>query len=479
MDQVGRLFEDCAKAAWNLARALTRTAEDADDIVQQAFTIAVRRHAEIPPQAWPWLARVVANCARNHIRHKARRQGMLDVHETDVPIYDENPADAASRRELARSVHAALAELCSDEREAVALCHISGLTQSEASEIVGVELNTLKSRVRRGLQHLQQKLGLSEAAATTCLSAIAYPPPKGGWESAIARWQSQSTTSLAGSVASPSQLSLKLAGLTALAALAGFGIWLGTEDHNQARPPKGAIIAALDSETSPGGGEKPKVQGATSAATEATGGSESASRAADALPETPAEAPKTGTDEKGAASPWENAGALETRTSYYNTGPLQMQWTERRTDGKWVKEGDFLHLWPNGNIREKGQFLNDERTGPWFQNYEDNTQAIEGGYSKNKPDGVWKTFDKKGNLESEGRFEQGLQTGVWITYHANGQRALIQNLSKGQLHGLETEYDEQGRKRRETHWEQDRKRGWEIIFDENEMEVSRKFYDKK
>ena len=42
MEKVGKLFEDYAKAAWNLARALSRTAKDADDMVQNAFPFAGR-----------------------------------------------------------------------------------------------------------------------------------------------------------------------------------------------------------------------------------------------------------------------------------------------------------------------------------------------------------------------------------------------------------------------------------------------------
>lgn len=482
MEKVGKLFEDYAKAAWNLARALSRTAEDADDIVQQAFTIAVKKRSEVPPHAWPWLARVVANCARNNIRHKARRQGMEDVHQAHVPCRDENPADAASRREIAQSLHLGLAELSIEEREAVALCHVSGLTQSQASEVAGVELNTLKSRVRRGLQHLQQKLGLSEAAATSYLSTIAFPPPEGGWESAIARWQAHCSSPIEAGVASSSQLSLWVAGLAALASLAslaGFGIWLTMDSAMPARTPPGASLASMEGDRAADSVARPVVRGAPASEERGPGAAGSSSGKADDPPKAAPETPKTEPTDESKSAANESAGKFETRFAYYNTGLLQMRWTERKAGEKWVKEGDFLHLWPTGNVREKGQYLNDQRTGLWLHYHEDNTPAIEGGYSKDKPEGVWKTFDEKGNLESEGRFESGLQIGVWITYHANGQRALIQHLSAGKLNGLETEFDKQGRKRRETLWEQNRKRGLEIIFDENEVEVSRQYHEGK
>ncbi|CAG0940479.1 partial ECF RNA polymerase sigma factor SigE, partial [Anaerolineae bacterium] len=232
MDRVGRLFEANARRVWGLARSLTRTPEDTDDLVQQAFTIAVTKRAEIPDDAWPWLAKVVAFCARNHHRYRARRQGMEDVHEAEISGREPDPVEAASKREVVASLHAALEELSHDEREAVALCHLGGLSQSQACQVVGVELNTLKARVRRGLQHLQEKLKLTEAAATAFLSSFTFPPPADGWDKAITRWESNARRATDAAPPVQPAVALKLFGLAALASLAGAGIWLALYSQN-------------------------------------------------------------------------------------------------------------------------------------------------------------------------------------------------------------------------------------------------------
>ncbi|MCC6151786.1 MAG: sigma-70 family RNA polymerase sigma factor [Planctomycetes bacterium] len=480
MERIGRLFEANARRVWGLARSLTRTPEDADDLVQQTFTIAITKRAEVPDNAWPWLAKVVSFCARNHYRRNARRQGMEDVHETEISGREPDPADAAGKRELLQALHAALEELSHDEREAVALCHLGGLSQSEACQVVGVGLNTLKARVRRGLQHLQEKLGLSEAGATAFLSSFVFPPPRGGWDQAIARWESRAWEG-ADVARSPAPFSgIKLLAAAAIAVLAGMGAWLAASMQNAGlEPNRNPEIGSTASDM--GSSTEPDVVLSNPAKSNSNGdqiGRDSArpENAMERAGEKPGTAPKEGAQPKEGSGD-SRGGELVTRRTYYANGRIESEWTELVTPGKAVKHGTFTNFWPNGIVRESGEYRDDLREGSWTYQYEDGIRFTEGEYLHNKPHGSWKVYDKQGNPETTGRYENGEHVGEWITFHPNGQKALIQNFEREKLNGLETEFDDQGRKRRETTWVKNKKHGWEIIWDENCNEISRRQFN--
>jgi RNA polymerase sigma-70 factor (ECF subfamily) len=479
MDRVGLLFEANARRVWNLARSLTRSTEDADDLVQQAFTIALTKRAEIPDEAWPWLAKVVTFCARNHNRHRARRLGMADVHEVEISGNEPDPSEAAARRELANSLHAALNDLAHDEREAVALCHLGGLSQSQACQIVGVELNTLKARVRRGLQHLQVKLGLSEAAVSTFLSGFVFPPPADGWDLSLARWQRNARDGSAAPAPHQPYAALKLFGLAAVATLVGAGVWL-TLGMQYAGADAGRGGLAADGKAA---GDFRAGPDSVADQSGVKSGTDRGPNTASEKPEDPAGEPafsKPETEPVKPPPPDPNApgqaGSLEVRTIYYANKRIEVQWTELVKPGKTVRHGTLTHYWPNGNVMETGEYVDDLREGLWTYRYEDNVKNAEGEFLHNKPHGIWRTFDEKGNPGSKGRYENGQHQGEWVTLHPNGEKAEVKYYVDDLLHGLETEFDEQGRKRRETQWFKNKKHGLETLWNEEGEVTSRKLY---
>jgi RNA polymerase sigma-70 factor (ECF subfamily) len=99
---------------------------------------------------------------------------------------DNDPNQALQRAELSALVHVCLADLDDDQRIAIVLTHLSGLSQNEAALAVGVPLNTLKARVRRGLDNLRERLGARAPSLEGSLKTLPVAPPVAGFIAAKA-----------------------------------------------------------------------------------------------------------------------------------------------------------------------------------------------------------------------------------------------------------------------------------------------------
>jgi len=114
-----------------------------------------------------WIFRIVVNQARNRQRWWNRRhrgqQVSLDEHieqNGDVPEQGSAnaPDRALDRKELAARISAALETLPFDQRTAIVLREVDGLSYEEIAFSLGVTLGTVKARLTRARQALRAAL---------------------------------------------------------------------------------------------------------------------------------------------------------------------------------------------------------------------------------------------------------------------------------------------------------------------------------
>ncbi len=124
------------------ARALTRDAETADDLVQDTLVRALRsEHLFHDGEIRSWLYTIMTNLNRNRLRSLARRPAIS-------PIEDHDAIDAPSEAG-ARDIERALASLVEDQRVALLLVVLEGLSYREVAEVQGVPIGTVMSRLAR------------------------------------------------------------------------------------------------------------------------------------------------------------------------------------------------------------------------------------------------------------------------------------------------------------------------------------------
>jgi RNA polymerase sigma-70 factor (ECF subfamily) len=152
----GALVRRHQRRMWAVAVRTLRDPEEAADAVQDACLSAYRSAASYRGEArvTTWLHRIVVNACLDRARRRSARP--------TVPLPEQAPADPRDRlaeRETGLEVEKALATLPDDQRIALVLVDLQGLSVLEAADVLGVPEGTVKSRCFRGRARLALLLG--------------------------------------------------------------------------------------------------------------------------------------------------------------------------------------------------------------------------------------------------------------------------------------------------------------------------------
>lgn len=134
------------------ARVITLDNDEAEDLVQTTFEIAIRHIGSLrePRALRAWLLRIQTREAFRVVR-RLRRLVSLDGHVRELESLD---ADLAGREDMRR----ALLTLPLRTRAAIALHHLAGLSVEETAHVMGVSENTVRSQCQTGLARLREEL---------------------------------------------------------------------------------------------------------------------------------------------------------------------------------------------------------------------------------------------------------------------------------------------------------------------------------
>ena len=134
------------------ARALTRDADVADDLVQDTLVRALRsEHLFHGGEVRCWLYTILTNLNRNRLRSLARRPTLL-------PLEDNDTTDLTGPEVGGRDIERALGTLVEDQRSALLLVVLEGLTYREVAEVQGVPIGTVMSRLARARVQIKNYL---------------------------------------------------------------------------------------------------------------------------------------------------------------------------------------------------------------------------------------------------------------------------------------------------------------------------------
>jgi RNA polymerase sigma-70 factor (ECF subfamily) len=159
-------------AAYRFARWLTRSPQDAEDIVQEAILRAYRGFDALRgANAKAWLLTIVRNCHATALKQQQRRHVVPLPEEHDprdgsaMIASDLDPEEAAIHRDQQRTLEALLAQLPEDAREVLILREIEDLDYGAIAAVTHVPLGTVMSRLARARAALRKRWLLQSAGA--------------------------------------------------------------------------------------------------------------------------------------------------------------------------------------------------------------------------------------------------------------------------------------------------------------------------
>jgi RNA polymerase sigma-70 factor, ECF subfamily len=159
---------------YQVARRLTGSREEAEDLVQETYARAFRAWRSFEPgtNLRAWLFRILTNLNIDRGRKIQRSPDTQPLEENDYFLYnrlEETTPDGTpdERRVVDRlsqnDAVSALAELPHDFRDVVLLVDLADFTYSDAAQILDIPIGTVMSRLHRGRRML--KGALAESAA--------------------------------------------------------------------------------------------------------------------------------------------------------------------------------------------------------------------------------------------------------------------------------------------------------------------------
>jgi RNA polymerase sigma-70 factor, ECF subfamily len=182
-----RLLETYGDRVYRLALRITGNAQDAEEVVQDAFW-SVLRHIDTfrgESLLGSWIYRITANTAYQKLRRATHRRDELSLDQV-LPISDDgrhpgDPSgdwsaqiyDPAIQSELRDVLASAIDELPANHRAVFVLHDVEGLSMAEVADVLGITLATARVHAHRARLRLRKRLGMFLSPTTAAVDVPA------------------------------------------------------------------------------------------------------------------------------------------------------------------------------------------------------------------------------------------------------------------------------------------------------------------
>jgi len=155
----GILVKRYMRPGYLVALSVTGSQEDAEDVAQEAFLVALRRLEDCrdPERFGGWFLTIVRNRARNLLRREKLRRG--EEITPEITRDPGGPEEDLKRWEIRRRVEEGLEGLSETRREVLLLHDLEGWKHREIGEKLGIPDGTVRSHLHFARKHLRDRLG--------------------------------------------------------------------------------------------------------------------------------------------------------------------------------------------------------------------------------------------------------------------------------------------------------------------------------
>ena len=156
------IVEEFGDFVYNLTYRILGNPDDAEDAAQEAFLAAYRNFDRFRGESKvsTWLYRIATNAALMRLRRDRNKRTLTQTGYDDMQLASptDGPEKLALNSELREHLEGGLDQLPPNLKAAVVLRDVQGLSNEEASEIVGISVSSLKARLHRGRVLLRKYL---------------------------------------------------------------------------------------------------------------------------------------------------------------------------------------------------------------------------------------------------------------------------------------------------------------------------------
>tara|TARA_B100000700_G_C15051330_1_gene860464 strand:+ start:3024 stop:3644 length:621 start_codon:yes stop_codon:yes gene_type:complete len=151
-----------------LALKFVKDLQIAEDIAQESFLKAYKSINSFREESafYTWIYRITVNTSKNYLTSKTRKK---ELSESDInrledseDIFDipggSSPEEILSANNLREVIMESLTNLPEDIRTAISLREFEGLTYEEISEVLNCPIGTVRSRIFRGREIMQERI---------------------------------------------------------------------------------------------------------------------------------------------------------------------------------------------------------------------------------------------------------------------------------------------------------------------------------
>jgi RNA polymerase sigma-70 factor (ECF subfamily) len=151
------LIDRHGRYLYGIAHAMTRSAHDAEDAVQETFIAALSGKFRSDSSLKTWLVKILVRRVAMQRRSDKRREAHVKLAAPDAaPVHDRR-AGGATGVEASLDLSAMLAELSEDHRTVIVLRELEGLSYDEIAEALDGPVGTVESRLYRAREDLRRK----------------------------------------------------------------------------------------------------------------------------------------------------------------------------------------------------------------------------------------------------------------------------------------------------------------------------------
>jgi len=148
---------------YNFAHWLTQNREEAEDLVQETYTKALKGFSsfQLGTNFRAWMYRILRNTfLTSRTGLKATPTVPLDADEDgpELAVENENPESILMKRSDSELVQSAIAELPVHFREILLLCEVEEMSYQEIGETLAIPIGTVMSRLSRARKTLRDGL---------------------------------------------------------------------------------------------------------------------------------------------------------------------------------------------------------------------------------------------------------------------------------------------------------------------------------